>query len=56
MNVNFGLFPPVDAPRKIEGKRLNHSEKAIARKRSYTARAMVDFEAWLGGVRAIAAE
>jgi methylenetetrahydrofolate--tRNA-(uracil-5-)-methyltransferase len=47
MNVNFGLFPPVDAPKKIDGKRLNHSEKAVARKRAYTARAMADFEAWL---------
>lgn len=47
MNVNFGLFPPVETPKKIEGKRLNHSEKAIARKRAYTARAMADFEAWL---------
>ena len=47
MNVNFGLFPPVDAPKKIEGKRLNHAEKAVSRKRSYTARAMADFENWL---------
>jgi methylenetetrahydrofolate--tRNA-(uracil-5-)-methyltransferase len=50
MNVNFGLFPPIDAPKKVEGKRLNHSEKSQARKRAYTARAMADFEAWLGNV------
>ena len=56
MNVNFGLFPPVDAPKKQEGKRLNHSEKAVARKRSYTARAMAEFEIWLGALTAIAAE
>ncbi len=56
MNVNFGLFPPVDAPKKIDGKRLDHTEKAIARKRSYTARAMADFNAWHGKPVAIAAE
>ena len=49
MNVNFGLFPPVDAPKKADGKRLGHSEKAIARKHAYTARAMADFEMWLAG-------
>ncbi|MBI2719412.1 MAG: methylenetetrahydrofolate--tRNA-(uracil(54)-C(5))-methyltransferase (FADH(2)-oxidizing) TrmFO [Rhizobiales bacterium] len=56
MNVNFGLFPPVAAPRKIKGKRLNHSEKAVARKRAYTARAIADFEHWFGGPAALAAE
>lgn len=50
MNVNFGLFPPVDMPKKVDGKRLNHSEKAMARKRVYTARAMADFEGWLRNI------
>ena len=56
MNVNFGLFPPVDSPARTEGKRLDHSEKAVARKRAYTSRAKADFTAWLGGAVAIAAE
>jgi methylenetetrahydrofolate--tRNA-(uracil-5-)-methyltransferase len=56
MNVNFGLFPPVDAPKRVEGKRLDHTEKAAARKRAYTSRAKADFAAWLGGSVAIAAE
>ena len=56
MNVNFGLFPPVDAPKRIEGKRLDHTEKAAARKRAYTSRAKADFAAWLDGAVAIAAE
>ena len=56
MNVNFGLFPPVDAPKRIDGKRLDHSEKAVARKRSYTSRAQADFKAWLGSTLALAAE
>jgi methylenetetrahydrofolate--tRNA-(uracil-5-)-methyltransferase len=56
MNVNFGLFPPVDAPKRVEGKRLDHGEKALARKRAYTSRAKADFAAWLGSSIAIAAE
>jgi len=56
MNVNFGLFPPVETPRRgADGKRLNHSEKAVARKRAYTARAREDFAAWLAGAQALAA-
>jgi methylenetetrahydrofolate--tRNA-(uracil-5-)-methyltransferase len=56
MNVNFGLFPPVAAPKRVEGKRLDHTEKTAARKRAYTSRAKADFAAWLGGAVAIAAE
>ncbi|MBE7185070.1 MAG: methylenetetrahydrofolate--tRNA-(uracil(54)-C(5))-methyltransferase (FADH(2)-oxidizing) TrmFO [Methylobacterium mesophilicum] len=47
MNVNFGLFPPVDAPRS-EGKRLRGKEKTIAKKRAMTARALDDCRKWLG--------
>jgi methylenetetrahydrofolate--tRNA-(uracil-5-)-methyltransferase len=56
MNVNFGLFPPVDSPKRVEGKRLDHTEKAASRKRAYTSRAKADFAIWLGGAVAIAAE
>jgi methylenetetrahydrofolate--tRNA-(uracil-5-)-methyltransferase len=56
MNVNFGLFPPIDKIKVLEGKRLKHPEQAVARKRAYTARAIADFECWLGGLRAVAAE
>lgn len=47
MNVNFGLFPPVEIP-KIEGKRMRGKEKAAAKKRATTARALADCRAWLG--------
>jgi methylenetetrahydrofolate--tRNA-(uracil-5-)-methyltransferase len=47
MNVNFGLFPHVEAPR-IEGKRLRGKEKTTAKKRAITARALADCRAWLG--------
>jgi methylenetetrahydrofolate--tRNA-(uracil-5-)-methyltransferase len=40
MNVNFGLFPPIDE--RIRGRE---------RKRAYTSRALTDFDAWLDGTR-----
>jgi methylenetetrahydrofolate--tRNA-(uracil-5-)-methyltransferase len=47
MNINFGLFPPAEAPR-TEGKRLRGKEKTAARKRAITARALADCRGWLG--------
>src|SRR5262245_54821212 len=47
MNVNFGLFPLIDAPR-IGGKRLRGKEKSLAKKRALTARALADCRRWLG--------
>ena len=42
MNVNFGLFPPLDDAR---GGRRGKGE----RKRAYTTRAKAALEAWTGG-------
>jgi methylenetetrahydrofolate--tRNA-(uracil-5-)-methyltransferase len=47
MNVNFGLFPPIDVP-KPEGKRLRGTEKTIAKKMAMTGRALEDVKVWLG--------
>ncbi|PRD42023.1 methylenetetrahydrofolate--tRNA-(uracil(54)-C(5))-methyltransferase (FADH(2)-oxidizing) TrmFO [Phyllobacterium phragmitis] len=47
MNVNFGLFPPIETP-KTEGKRLRGKEKTSAKKRALSARALADCRAWLG--------
>ena len=47
MNVNFGLFPPIEAPR-AEGKRLRGKEKTVAKRRAITARALQDCRSWLG--------
>ncbi|UGX87192.1 methylenetetrahydrofolate--tRNA-(uracil(54)-C(5))-methyltransferase (FADH(2)-oxidizing) TrmFO [Phyllobacterium meliloti] len=47
MNVNFGLFPPIEAP-KSEGKRLRGKEKTNAKKRAMSARALADCRTWLG--------
>jgi methylenetetrahydrofolate--tRNA-(uracil-5-)-methyltransferase len=56
MNVNFGLFPDIEAPtRSADGKRLRGAEKSQARKRALSARALADVDAWLGRA-ALAAE
>lgn len=48
MNVNFGLFPPIEAAVKsADGKRLRGPEKSQARKRLLTERAKRDLGAWL---------
>ncbi|MEM1045735.1 MAG: methylenetetrahydrofolate--tRNA-(uracil(54)-C(5))-methyltransferase (FADH(2)-oxidizing) TrmFO [Pseudomonadota bacterium] len=48
MNINFGLFPPVEFPKKSEdGRRLRGSEKTAAKKRAMTTRALRDLDAWL---------
>ncbi|PSH68667.1 methylenetetrahydrofolate--tRNA-(uracil(54)-C(5))-methyltransferase (FADH(2)-oxidizing) TrmFO [Phyllobacterium brassicacearum] len=47
MNVNYGLFPPIEAP-KSEGKRLRGKEKSNAKKRAMSARALADCRSWLG--------
>ena len=40
MNVNFGLFPPVDAKGGRRGRRDRY--------KAYTDRAKADWRAWLG--------
>ena len=50
MNVNFGLFLPLDrAPKAPDGKRLRGTDKTQARKRAMTERARVALEFWLTG-------
>jgi methylenetetrahydrofolate--tRNA-(uracil-5-)-methyltransferase len=55
MNVNFGLFPPVEIPRQ-PGVKLRGTEKALAKKRATTARALADLDAWLARPLVAAAE
>lgn len=49
MNVNFGLFPPLErAPNKgPNGERPRGSAKSVARKMALSERAMTDLEAWI---------
>jgi methylenetetrahydrofolate--tRNA-(uracil-5-)-methyltransferase len=56
MNINFGLFPPIDQPvRDADGNRLRGTAKAIARKKALSRRALRDFESWLGATARLAA-
>jgi methylenetetrahydrofolate--tRNA-(uracil-5-)-methyltransferase len=55
MNVNFGLFPPVDEIADATSGRLKGKERGIARKRALSRRALRDFDAWLGETQALAA-
>ena len=58
MNVNFGLFPPLaHAPKSEHGQRLRGTEKALAKKRAVTRRALADLARWISGHdHAVAAE
>ncbi|WP_395647959.1 methylenetetrahydrofolate--tRNA-(uracil(54)-C(5))-methyltransferase (FADH(2)-oxidizing) TrmFO [Terricaulis sp.] len=48
MNVNFGLFPPIDAPTHgPDGKKLKGEERGRAKKRALGERAIADVEGWL---------
>ncbi|MBP0439821.1 methylenetetrahydrofolate--tRNA-(uracil(54)-C(5))-methyltransferase (FADH(2)-oxidizing) TrmFO [Tianweitania sediminis] len=47
MNVNFGLFPPVEAPKAV-GKRLRGKDKIVAKRHAITSRALADCRTWLG--------
>ncbi len=56
MNVNFGLFPPLDfTPKSEDGKRLRGPAKSQAKKKALTDRARADLAAWLSGSAALAA-
>ena len=47
MNINFGLFPPIEAPREIDGKRLRGKEKTRSKKQALARRALDDFARWV---------
>jgi len=48
MNVNFGLFPMMQAPsRDAEGNRLRGKAKTVAKKKLMSARALDDLRTWL---------
>ncbi|MBI1252628.1 MAG: methylenetetrahydrofolate--tRNA-(uracil(54)-C(5))-methyltransferase (FADH(2)-oxidizing) TrmFO [Alphaproteobacteria bacterium] len=57
MNVNFGLFPPIDAPTHDgDGKRLKGDQRSRARKRALADRALGDLHDWMHGALRTAAE
>jgi len=48
INVNFGLFPPLERmPKTEDGKRLRGPMKAMAKKKALTDRARAALSAWL---------
>jgi methylenetetrahydrofolate--tRNA-(uracil-5-)-methyltransferase len=58
MNINFGLLPPLAQVPNTgrDGKQLRGNDKAIARKRALTSRALADLDRWINGESAVAAE
>jgi methylenetetrahydrofolate--tRNA-(uracil-5-)-methyltransferase len=57
MNVNFGLFPPLEAPtHDAEGNRIRGRDRGGARKRALSARALADLDRWLATPHRAAAE
>jgi methylenetetrahydrofolate--tRNA-(uracil-5-)-methyltransferase len=59
MNINFGLFPPLDATPDYDRNGRMHgrgSARNVARKNALSARALADLERWIGTDTAEAAE
>jgi methylenetetrahydrofolate--tRNA-(uracil-5-)-methyltransferase len=52
MNVNFGLFPPIEAA----VRRGSKADRNATRRQAMSARALTDLESWLGRSASIAAE
>ncbi len=55
MNVNFGLFPPIESPAAPREKGPRQT-KGFARKRALSFRALADIERWLAHPASVAAE
>ena len=48
MNINYGLLPPMEAPKADEnGHKIPVKERGRAKKRLMSLRALNDLEAWL---------
>ena len=48
MNINYGLLPPMEAPRHgPDGARLPNKERGRAKKRAMSVRALEDLRGWL---------
>ena len=56
MNVNFGLFPPIETvTHGTDGRRIKGKDKGALRKRDMAIRALADIEAWIAADRTSAA-
>ncbi len=47
MNINYGLFPPIEVPKTVNGKRPRGKDKARARKQAISERALRDIDLWI---------
>jgi methylenetetrahydrofolate--tRNA-(uracil-5-)-methyltransferase len=48
MNINYGLLPPMDPPRRdADGRRFARGDRGRAKKRAMSLRALADLEAWI---------
>ncbi len=48
MNINYGLLPPIEAPKRDEnGQRFGKAERGRAKKRLMSERALADLDAWI---------
>ena len=57
MNINYGLLPPMEAPKQGPGgERIPMKERGRAKKRLMSERALRDLDAWLAGPVKAAAE
>jgi methylenetetrahydrofolate--tRNA-(uracil-5-)-methyltransferase len=57
MNINYGLLPPMEAPKAgPDGQRIPVKERGRAKKRLMSERALHDLDAWLAGPVKAAAE
>jgi methylenetetrahydrofolate--tRNA-(uracil-5-)-methyltransferase len=55
MNVNFGLFPPIEPPSSLKAKGPRAS-RGSQRKRAMAVRALADLDRWLARPASVAAE
>jgi methylenetetrahydrofolate--tRNA-(uracil-5-)-methyltransferase len=52
MNINYGLLPPLEGPkRRPDGTKIPSHERGRAKKRVMSERALADLDDWLGEVR-----
>jgi len=57
MNINYGLLPPLEAPKTdTDGRKIPFKERGRAKKRLMSLRALADLDGWLSGAMAQAAE
>jgi methylenetetrahydrofolate--tRNA-(uracil-5-)-methyltransferase len=48
MNINYGLLPPMEAPKvEADGRKIPNKDRGRAKKRLMSLRALADLDAWL---------